>query len=137
MPETLVIHWFPVPAATLARAKQNGFQRVPTELALRPQTGEDLEKCLQGMEAMKQMANLRARLVKQTLCGVNYDDKRDTSKRLPVSRGSDNPDLITDNIWATLPASIVTLLQSVYSDINEPDEEELADFRAGRKMLVT
>ena len=86
---------------------------------------------------MKQMANLRARLVKQTLCGVNYDAQRDPSKRQAVSRGSDNPDLITDNVWATLPASIVTLLQSVYSDINEPDEEELADFRAGRKMLVT
>lgn len=137
MSDTLVIHWFPVPAATLARAKQNGFQRVPTELALRPQTGEDLEKSLQGMEAMKQMANLRSRLVKQTLCGVNYDEKRDDSKRQKVSRGSDNPDLITDNIWATLPASVITLLQSVYSDINEPDEEELADFRAGRKMLVT
>jgi hypothetical protein len=136
MPTPLVVYWYKIPKETLARAKQHGFSRVPTEIGLRPQTGEDVEKALAGAEAMKQMAAFRLRMIKATICGVNFDPACKTEGRKACSRGSDDPNLIPDNIWAELPASVTTLLQIAFADINECEEDEAADFKKGRSVVA-
>lgn len=123
-----VQHWFQIPDKTIAKAKKNGFTRCPTEIAIRPQDGQAVEQSLQANLKSKSM-DFATRKVVATLCGVNYDPARDSSKRQEVSRASSNPELFPDYIFGTLPASVVTMLMDVFSEVNDPEEDELENFK--------
>ncbi len=126
-------HWYKIPAATIAKAKKNGCSRCPTEIALRSQTGEDIEQALAGG---KKNGSFATRKVVMTLCGISYDEKCDPAKRLVVSRASDNPELFPDYVFASLPAPIVTMLVTVFAEINDPDEDELENFKKSHSAIV-
>lgn len=127
MNNTVVEHWYKVPKTVRDKAKQNGLSNCPSEIALRPQVGSDVEQAL-STDLKKKSLGFVTKKVQETICGVNYDDNCDRAKRQKVSRAADRPDLFPDYIFSTLPSQVVTMLQRAFSDINDPDEEDLEAF---------
>lgn len=127
-------HWYTIPDKTVAKALKNGFARCPTEIALRPQDGTALSLALE-ITAKTKSVDFATRKVISTLCGVNYDPKRDPAKRQEVSRASENPELFPDYLFGVLPAQVVTMLLAAFADINDPDEDEVADFRKSHSAV--
>lgn len=130
-----VQHWYKIPDKTLEKAKKNGFPNCPTEIALKPQDGQGVELSLQANLKNKSM-DFATRKVVSTICGVNHDPARDPSKRKEVSRASGNPELFPDFVFQTLPAAVVTMLMDVFSEVNDPEEDELADFKKSHSAVV-
>jgi len=117
-----VVHWYKIPKKVQDKAKQNGLA-CPTEIALRPQTGADVERALAANMAKRTM-DFATKKVMETLAGVSYDPLCAKESRKEVSRASSDPSLFPDYIFSVLPAQVVTLLQKAFSDINDPDEED-------------
>jgi len=128
-------HWYSIPDKTIAKALKNGFTRCPTEIALRPQDGNAVQQALE-ITAKTKSVDFATRKVISTLCGVNYDKQRDPAKRQEVSRASDNPELFPDYLFGVLPSQVVTMLLASFADINDPDEDEVADFKKSHSVAT-
>lgn len=127
-------HWYSIPDKTIAKATRAGHSRCPTEIAIRPQTGDDVQRSLEA-DVRKGIAFMTKK-VEATICGVNYDPKRDPTRRQAVSRAAESPELFPDYIFASLPAPVVTMLMAVFSELNDPDTEEFEDFKKSHSAVV-
>lgn len=130
----LVVSWYRVPPAVIERARKNGFSRCPSELALRPQTGGDIEAAMAG--DIKAGLSFQQKMIQSVLCGANYDPEAKESGRIAVSRGSAHPDGHPTNVYANLPAAVCTLLAKAFSEMNEAEEEEVKDFTKSRSIVT-
>jgi hypothetical protein len=127
-------HWYSIPDKTIAKALKAGHPRCPTEIAIRPQTGDDVQRSLEA-DVRKGIAFMTKK-VEATICGVNYDPKRDKAKRLVVSRAAESPELFPDYIFASLPAPVVTMLLAVFSELNDPETDEFEAFKTSHSAVV-
>jgi len=115
-------HWYSIPDKTIAKALKAGHPRCPTEIAIRPQTGDDVQRSLEA-DVRKGIAFMTKK-VEATICGVNYDPKRDKAKRLVVSRAAESPELFPDYIFASLLGKdTVTRFRPHYFGYTEPSFE--------------
>lgn len=130
----LITYWYKIPPKTIANAQKNGFKRCPSEIALRPQTGGDIEAAMSG--DIKAGLSFQQRMIQNLICGVNFDPDAKEASRATVSRGASHPDYHPANVYAALPASVCTMLGKAFSDMNEPEEEDLEVFLQSRSTTT-
>lgn len=130
----LVTTWYRVPARVTERAKKLGFQRCPSEIALRPQTGGDIEMALAG--DMKAGLSFRQKMIQNCIAGVNYDPEGKEGERKPANRAG-HPDYFPANIYAALPSAVATLLDKAFSEMNEAEDVDQADFLQSRSVVTS
>ena len=128
-------HWYKVPQKLVEQAVKNGFKKVPTEVALRPHDGDDVNKAFEAGGPHGAM-NYRNRLISLTLCGVSYDPKLEKASRKACSPASPDPDCIPTNIFASLPGPLIALLTKAFTEINEADAEWFEDFLGSHSVEV-
>lgn len=131
---TLVAYWFTVPVKTRAEALKNGFTRCPSEIAIRPQTGGDIEAAMAG--DIKAGLSFQQKMIQAVLCGVNFDPDGNEAGRKAVSRAAAHPDYHPSNVYAALPAAVCTMLGKAFSTMNEPEQEDLDVFLQSRSTVT-
>lgn len=131
----MIQHWYKIPQKTVDAAVKEGFQLVPTEIALRAHNGTDMDDAMEA-GSLKAVTNFRHRLIASTICGINLSPGRERESRQVVHSGVEDANLLPANIWARMPGPIMTMLMKAFSTINDGNSDDIEDFEKSHTVVA-